>query len=123
MDRTDAGAVAIVDDDAAVRDVLCVFLEMAGHTVKSYASGADYLADTDRSEVLCLVVDQKMPGMTGLELLIELDRRGESVPTLLLTGMQDADLVRKSSRLGVITVLEKPVAPERLLQFIAYTAG
>jgi two-component system, LuxR family, response regulator FixJ len=123
MDRTDAGAVAIVDDDAAVRDVLSVFLEMAGHTVKSYASGADYLADTDRSEVLCLVVDQKMPGMTGLELLIELDRRGESVPTLLLTGMQDADLVRQSSRLGVITVLEKPVAPERLLQFIAYTAG
>src|ERR1700759_5413672 len=81
--------VAIIDDDGDVRDVLDALLETAGHTVKTYTSGRQFLQDPELNEVPCVVVDQKMPEMTGLDLLRELAAAGQTIPSLLITGLPD----------------------------------
>jgi two-component system response regulator FixJ len=112
--------VAIVDDDGDVRDVLDALLESAGHTVKTYTSGKQFLDDPEMSEVACLVVDQKMPGMTGIDLLRALDAGGHTIPSLLVTGLPDAAVTAEARKLGAIDVLSKPIGVERLLQLVAY---
>ena len=114
--------VAIVDDDGDVRDVLDALLESAGHTVKTYTSGRQLLDDPELGEVTCLVVDQKMPEMTGLDLLRALDSGGHTIPSLLVTGLPDAQVAAEARDLGAIDVLSKPIDFERLLQLVAYAA-
>ena len=82
--------VAIVDDDGDVREVLDALLELVGHTVKTYRDGQQLLDDPELSDVVCLIVDQKMPEMTGLALLRELNSTGRAIPSLLITGLPDA---------------------------------
>ena len=114
--------VAIVDDDGDVRDVLDALLESAGHTVKTYTSGRQLLDDPELGEVTCLVVDQKMPEMTGLDLLRALDSGGHTIPSLLVTGLPDAQVAAEARDLGAIDVLSKPIDFEKLLQLVAYAA-
>ena len=123
MDRENASTVAIIDDDEDVRDVLGVLLETAGYSVQTYRSGAEFLADPEHDEVACLLIDQRMPDMTGLELLSELERRGVTIPALLITGAHDAGLERAADQVGAMTVMQKPVEPHKLLQFVAFSVG
>jgi FixJ family two-component response regulator len=123
VERENASTVAVIDDDSDVREVLGVLLETAGYSVQTYESGAQYLADPDHHQMACIVVDQRMPDMTGLELLLELERRGVTIPALLITGVEDADIVRKANNLGAMTVMQKPVSSHMLLQFIAFSTG
>lgn len=123
MNRDKAGVVAIVDDDDEVREVLRTLLESAGHSVDTYRSGTQFLAEARPEEVACLVIDQRMPGMTGLELISTLNARDITIPTLLITGAHDADIARKAESLGAMTVLEKPLPCEALLRFVAFSAG
>jgi FixJ family two-component response regulator len=71
----------------------------------------------------CIVVDQRMPRMTGLELLQELDKRGRQIPSLLITGVHDPVVDAAASRIGAMTVLEKPMSPQELLRFVQFTVG
>ena len=112
--------VAIVDDDGDVRDVLDALLDSAGHTVKTYAAGQELLDDPELSDVACLVVDQKMPKMTGLALLRALNATGHSIPSLLITGLPDARIADEARELGAIDVLTKPIDWEKLLKLVAY---
>ena len=123
MVRENLSMVAIIDDDDDVREVLGALLESAGHSVRTYKSGPQFLADPDHVDAACLVVDQNMPRMTGLDLLVELERRGLSIPALLITGANDSDLERQADLRGAMTVMQKPVAHNRLLQFVAFSAG
>jgi two-component system response regulator FixJ len=123
MDRDNAGIVAIVDDDDEVRDVLCVLLESAGHSVETYKSGNDFLANARLDEIACLVVDQRMPQMSGVTLISTLARRGLTIPSLLITGAHDAEIAREAATLGAMTVLEKPLAPQELLRFVSFSVG
>ena len=88
--------VAIVDDDGDVRDVLDALLESAGHAVRTYEHGQQLLDDPDLSDIACLVVDQKMPDMSGLELLRMLNETGRSIPSLLITGLPDARVAHEA---------------------------
>jgi two-component system response regulator FixJ len=115
--------VAIIDDDGDVRDVLDALLESAGHTVKTYTSGQQLLDDPELNDVACIVVDQKMPEMTGLDLLRRLDAKGHTVPSLLITGLPDPALRKEAIALGAIDLLTKPIDFERLLQLVAYAAN
>ena len=123
MDRDNAGIVAIVDDDDEVRDVLCVLLELAGHSVETYKSGNDFLTNARLDEIACLVVDQRMPQMSGVALISTLARRGMTIPSLLITGAHDAEIAREAATLGAMTVLEKPLAPQELLRFVSFSVG
>jgi two-component system, LuxR family, response regulator FixJ len=120
----DGRAVAVVDDDAAVCDSTRFLLETYDFRVLTYQSGADVLADFladflgDGPDLACLVVDYQMPGMTGLELLLELRQRGSSVPAIMISATPSPALQRRAAELGVRRVLEKPLSPPALLDAI-----
>ncbi|HEY4044383.1 MAG TPA: response regulator [Rhodopila sp.] len=123
MDRDSASIVAVIDDDNDVGDVLGGLLETMGYQVETYRSGMEFLSDAKLDRLACLVVDQNMPRMTGLEMIERLSERGVSIPALLITGIHDAEVERKAATLGVMTVLEKPMSHHELLRFISVSVG
>lgn len=113
------GVVAVVDDDDAVRDSLQFLLEIAGFRVVAYSSGHQFLDEARPAELRCLLVDQHMPALTGLQLVTQLRARGSMLPVALITGSPSPDLIRRAGQLGITTVLEKPMADDVLLDFVA----
>jgi len=116
MSTTDrAPVVFIVDDDDAVRTSLGLLLK--AHHIKSvaYASAADLLAAHDPQLPGCALVDIRMPGMSGLELQEELNRRGAIVPVIFITGHGDVPMVVQAMRQGAFDFLQKPFREEDLL--------
>jgi two-component system response regulator FixJ len=112
--------VAIVDDDAAVRDSLRFLLEIIGYSVETFASAAEFLK-TDIQHLACLFLDYHMPEMSGIELAERLRADGSGIPILLITGSASPAIVARAAELGVTRVLEKPPTEEDLLDFIQAT--
>jgi len=110
--------VGVVDDDEAVRDSLGFLLETAGLNVVTYSSAAQFLSEASLDDLACLVLDQHMPELTGLQLIARLRGQGVTLPIALITGSPSADLVRLARELGVAGVLEKPLDDAALLAFI-----
>jgi FixJ family two-component response regulator len=123
MDRDNASIVAVIDDDNDVGDVLGGLLETMGYQVETYQSGTEFLSTADFERLACLVVDQNMPQMTGLQMIERLSSRGINIPALLITGVHDPEVERKAASLGVMTVLEKPMSHHELLRFISVSVG
>jgi two-component system response regulator FixJ len=113
--------VAVVDDDASVRDAIRFLLEMADFLVRTYESPARFLDDEWR-DLDCLVVDQHMPVHTGLEVLARLRGEGALLPVVLITGSTSPDLERRAAELGA-TVLVKPLVDDDLLGFLQRASG
>jgi FixJ family two-component response regulator len=113
---SDGQVVALVDDDLGVLDSLKFLLEAAGYTVASYGSAMAFLADRTRIPA-CLIVDQHMPSMSGLELIAHLRQAAKGIPALMVTGSTSAAIIARANQLGV-AVLEKPPAEADLMTFI-----
>jgi two-component system response regulator FixJ len=113
--------VAVVDDDEAVRDSLRFLLETAGFGVDTFESACQFLSERGKDTPDCLLLDQHMPRVTGLDLLRQLRDRGHRLPVALMTGSPSEDLARRARELGVAEILEKPLAEEALLRFLART--
>ncbi len=109
--------VAIVDDDPAMRDSLRFLLEVIGHPVETFASAAEFLK-ADIQSIACLILDQHMPDMTGLELAERMRADGSDTPILLITGASTPVIVARAAELGIHRVLAKPRADEDMLDFI-----
>jgi two-component system, LuxR family, response regulator FixJ len=113
--------VAVVDDDDAVRDSLQFLLETLGCSVATYASAAQFLNEASPDRLACLIVDQHMPDLTGLQLIGRLRSEGVTLPIVLITGSPSPDLLRLAHELGVAKVLEKPLDDDVLLEFVAHS--
>ena len=113
--------VGVVDDDAAVRDLLRFLLEAANFMVVTFHSAGQFLADSHRNDLACLLLDHHMPEMTGLELLRRLRRTRGELPIALMTGSPSAQLSRQALELGATVVLEKPLAEQALFDFVGNT--
>ena len=113
--------ICIVDDDQAVADSLKTLLETFGFNVQSYSSGNEFLSDKRRDLAGCLIVDQHMPDLSGLDLVDNLQKEGVKVPIILISGRLDASMRQRAIRLGVRELLDKPVAASRLIQAIRTT--
>ena len=111
-------SVYVVDDDEAMRDSLRWLLESAGFRVSSYPSAERFLAGYRPGSSSCLVLDVRMPGLTGLELQQELNRRGTSLPIIFVTGHGDVPMAVDALKNGAFHFLEKPFKGERLLELI-----
>ena len=110
-------AVAIVDDDDAVRESLRLLLETAGHVVETFATAVEFL----KSEILhfvCVISDNRMAPISGLELIERLRARGIGIPVALVTASVSPDVIARAEDLGVERVLEKPAAARDLLDFV-----
>lgn len=112
------GPVCVVDDDEWVTDSIATLLETYGFSVRSYTSAAQFLGDRRRDETQCLVIDQHMPGIEGLDAVAALHHQGVLPPTILITGRLDAAISRRADQLGVEAILEKPFSVTRLVTLI-----
>jgi two-component system, LuxR family, response regulator FixJ len=109
--------VVVIDDDLAVRRSLEFSLEIEGLTVRSYATGAELLSANDLDHCDCFVVDQKMPGMSGLDLIAALRDRQISAPAILITS-QPSVLMRRRAEEAAIPIVEKPLLGNALIDKI-----
>jgi FixJ family two-component response regulator len=107
--------VHVVDDDEAVRSSLKLLLKSAGLTALAYASAAEFLAAYEDDQPGCLVLDIRMPGMNGLELQDELNRRGAMIPVIFITGHGDVPMAVEAMQLGAMDFLQKPFRDQDLI--------
>ncbi|PWQ93849.1 response regulator transcription factor [Leucothrix arctica] len=110
--------VFIVDDDQAVRDSLTDLMDSVGLTTTSYATADDFLADYSKERMGCLVSDIRMPGMSGLELQQELNRREAMLPIILITGHGDVPMAVQAMRDGALDFIQKPFRDQALLDLV-----
>jgi FixJ family two-component response regulator len=111
------GVVGVVDDDPAVRNSLKFSLEIDGFAVGAFANADELLHESDLNRFRCLVIDQHMPGMTGLDLVARLRGRKVSVPVVLITSNPPKALLVRAERAGV-PIIEKPLLGNALLDKI-----
>lgn len=110
--------IAVIDDDDAVRDSISTLLEAYGLPVRCFASGPEFLQSDFQRQTACLVLDYHMPEMTGIDLLLELQRRGLSYPTILITGLSDGMIQKRAYAAGVLDVLRKPTQDKAIVEAI-----
>jgi RNA polymerase sigma factor (sigma-70 family) len=110
--------VFVVDDDDAVREGLQWLLESVGLAVQAHASAQQFLAAYDRSQRGCLLLDVRMPGMSGLELQAFLAARGDALPVIILTGHADVPMAVRAMKAGAFDFIEKPFNDQLLLERI-----
>jgi FixJ family two-component response regulator len=105
-----------VDDDQAVRDSLALLISTVGLRVQSWADPVLFAAQFDRQSIGAIVLDVRMPGVSGLALLAQLMEQGVDQPVILLTGHGTVDMCRRAFKGGAAEFLEKPVDDEVLLE-------
>ncbi len=112
---TQPDLVHVVDDDLSVREALSSLLRSVGLAVRTYASAADFLAAPREPGVACLVLDVRMPGMTGTELQQALARAGDDIPIIFITAHGDIPMAVRAMKEGAAEFLPKPFRDEDLL--------
>lgn len=110
--------VFIVDDDEAMRDSLTWLLEGNGYQVRSFNSAEQFLSAYDAGQVSCLILDVRMPGLSGLELQARLAQSGASLPIIFITGHGDIPMAVRAIKKGAVEFLAKPFRDEDLLSAI-----
>lgn len=110
--------IAIVDDDEAIRLSTSSVLTRAGFDVKVFKSGDDFLAASGSESFSCILLDLQMPGSDGFAVLRALAARGESPPVVVITAHGDIAVAVGAIQLGARDFVEKPYAPEALLETI-----
>ncbi|MGE8069612.1 sigma-54-dependent transcriptional regulator [Pseudomonas sp. NPDC089569] len=108
-------AVMVVDDESSIRSAVEQWLSLSGFEVQLFSRAEDCLARLPRHFAGVILSDVRMPGMTGLELLAEVQRRDADLPVILLTGHGDVPMAVDAMRDGAYDFLEKPFSPDILL--------
>jgi FixJ family two-component response regulator len=107
--------VFIVDDDELVRHSCEALAKHAGLPSEQFSSGQDFLDAYDPARPGCLILDVRMPDMSGLELQQELNRRGAVIPVIFITGVAEVPEAVEAMQHGAFDFLQKPISPEGLL--------
>ncbi len=110
--------VFVVDDDDAVRDSMRWLVESIGLPVETYASAREFLETHDPNRPGCLVLDVRMPGMSGLDLQEKLHENGIVIPIIVVTGHGDVPTAVRAIKAGAVEFIEKPVNDQLLLDTI-----
>jgi FixJ family two-component response regulator len=110
--------VHIVDDDDAMRDSLKWLLESRGLEVELYGSAEEFLKAFDSSFCGCLVLDVRMPGMSGLDLYEQLQARASTLPVIFITGHGDVPMAVSALKKGAVDFIEKPFNDQDMLGLI-----
>jgi two-component system response regulator FixJ len=110
--------VFVVDDDAPVRDAIALLLETVELPCETFASAQDFLAAYDGGRSGCLVLDIRMPGMSGLELQEHLRQAGSPIPIVFITGHGDIPMAVEAMKRGAVDFIRKPFRDQELLDRI-----
>lgn len=114
MDET----VFLVDDDPAVRLSISDLLESANIQSRSFSSAEEFLKEWQPYMSGCLLLDVRLPGVSGIELQSQLASRGESIPIIIMTAHGDIPMVRKVLKAGAVEFLTKPFQDHELLEAV-----
>ena len=115
--------IGIVDDDESVRDSISSLLRSAGYKTESFESAEAYLNSDRASEPNCLLLDVRMPGLSGLQLQSELNHQKVSIPVIFITAHPDEQVRERALSEGAVAVLGKPFNDEVLLGAIDSAVG
>jgi RNA polymerase sigma factor (sigma-70 family) len=118
-DRAQPATVHVVDDDSAVRRSLAVALKIRGLLPRCYAGAHEFLERYTEAKPECLVLDVRMPGMSGLELQSVLRDRGIDIPIVFVTGHGEVPMAVRAMKAGAADFVEKPFSMDTLLEGIA----
>lgn len=110
--------VFVVDDDAAVRAAIKDLLDSVGIHVQTFASGTEFMARTAAEAPSCLILDVRLPGMSGLEFQRELAAAGVEIPIIFITGHGDIPITVQAMKAGAVDFLTKPFREQELLDAI-----
>jgi FixJ family two-component response regulator len=111
--------IHVVDDDPGLRAALADLLESMGYEVAAYASTAEFLARGEISIPGCLVLDVRLPEMSGLDLQAKLGRDGVNLPIILMTGFGDIAMSVRGMKAGARNFIEKPFRDQDMLDAVA----
>ncbi len=115
---TKIGIIAIVDDDEPLREALGSVLKAAGFSIDTFASAEEFLESPHRQNIACLILDVRLPGMSGVELQRHLIEARNLLPIIFVTAHGDASLREMVMQAGASGFLNKPVRSEALLKEI-----
>lgn len=115
---TKIGIIAIVDDDEPLREALGSVLKAAGFSIDTFASAEEFLDSPQRQKMACLILDVRLPGMSGIELQRRLCESGDVTPIIFVTAHGDASLRDMVMNAGAAGFLNKPVRSDALLREI-----
>ena len=115
--------VCVIDDDLDVRESLSDLLRSVGLEVAAFASAAEFLDKRPALAAACLVVDIRLPGLSGLDFQAELARRNLHVPIIFITGHGDIPMTVKAMKAGAVEFLTKPFREQDLLDAVRAAVG
>ena len=115
MNGNETRLVSIVDDDESLRRSVKNLLTSVGFQVETFASAEAFLESAHRTDTRCVVLDLRMPGMSGLDLLMHLAATGSPIPVVILTAHSDDEARRRMLQAGAVAFLGKPFHGEALL--------
>ena len=108
--------IAIVDDDEAMQDSLRDLMEAAGLVARCFGTAEEFLASDLRAQAGCLIVDIRMPKMSGLQLQARLKEEGRNIPIIFITAHGDSRMRIRAMREGAVEFLTKPFDHQLLLK-------
>lgn len=112
------GTVFVVDDDEAIRDAIAMLLETMNIDCQTYASADEFLDQFDVTRQGCLVLDIRMPGMSGTQLQAKLQEMNANIPIVFITGHGDIPMAVEAMRNGAISFIRKPFSEQELLDCV-----
>jgi len=117
----DPAWISIVEDDQAVRNALGNLLESVGLQVEGFSSAEDFVAYNVSNKSSCLILDVRLPGMSGMELQRRLSGDGNPIPIIFITGHTDEALRKRALQDGALAFFLKPFSAQALLETISST--
>ncbi len=110
--------IAIIDDDETLCSSLVDLMRSIGHRAEPFAAAETFLASSDLFVFDCVIADVRMPGMSGLDLVRELQEQGSMTPVILITGLLDRQLDDEAISVGARCLLRKPLETKTLLDWV-----
>jgi FixJ family two-component response regulator len=115
---TDVPLISVVDDDESLRESLEGLLKSMGYTVNVFSSAEEFLSSQAPGKTKCLILDVRMPGMSGPELQQKLKTNGPRIPIIFITAHGDEDVISRVMAEGAVDCLLKPFSEDSLLNAI-----
>jgi FixJ family two-component response regulator len=119
MTTTDNSLISVVDDDESLRESLEGLLKSLGYGVEVFSSAESFLGSKALSKTACLILDVRMPGMSGPDLQRKLMSQGQPIPIIFITAHGDEDVISQVMADGAVDCLLKPFTEDSLLNAIS----
>lgn len=111
-------AIHVVDDDANVRDAISLLMSTADLDAQAFPTAEEFLAAVDLEKPSCILLDVRLPGLSGLDLLDRLAQQGSKAAVVVITGHGDVPMAVRAMKAGAYHFVQKPFDPEELLEVV-----